>query len=81
MGKRKQSDLNYSFNKSLDKVIGEAKNELSIERNRTASDFSDYIYVESRNTEHKNVEFNKSFILDDYMDMNTIRIHHRLYTL
>jgi hypothetical protein len=42
---KEKIDLNHSFNKSLDKVIGEAKKELSNERNKRTRDFSDYIYI------------------------------------
>ena len=62
-------------------MIGEAKNELSNERNKKTRDFSDYIYIESKIPEHKSSQFNNSLSLDDYMEMNTIGIQHRLYTL
>jgi hypothetical protein len=74
-------DLNQGFNKPIVKVIGEAKNDLCNETNKKLRYFSDYIYIESKIPEHKSDQFNNSLALNDYMEMNTIRIQHRLYTL
>ena len=71
----------HNHNKSLDKVIGEAKNELFIERTNIRSDLSDYIYIDSQNVELKKEKIEENMIFDDYIDMNTIKIQHRLYSL
>ena len=77
-GARRKLNISDVLDKSLDKVIGEAKKELFIERMNGVSDGSDYIYI---NTDHDTCKNNYQDIEDDdYMDMNTVRIQHRLYT-
>lgn len=75
---RRKLNISDVLDKSLDKVIGEAKKELFIERMKGVSDGSDYIYI---NTDHDTCKNNYQDVEeDDYMDMNTVRIQHRLYT-
>ena len=78
---QKKAILKQSFNSPLDKVIGEAKIELLIERTKPFSDNSDYIFISNFDSGHKSEFVNKNVVFDDYMEMSTVRIQHRLYAL
>jgi len=80
MNDKRRIKLNISdvLDKSLDKVIVEAKKELFIERMKGESDGGDYIYIKTDHDLYKNNYKNTEE--EDYMDMNTVRIQHRLYT-